>query len=142
MIKFAFVGAGLLVGGALCLLGAMSVYSPRLLSAALDPRGWHRRLHPGPHTTGRPIEDIAVDLRRLLAEHDQILATRSQWYVVHDLRVCERSLHDAAEEAARAVGLPGCPATVGGWTTLHLGVRLRQLGDAGFTLPHYAGLGT
>jgi hypothetical protein len=60
--------------------------------------------------------------------------------VVHDLRVCERELHDLAEEASAELGLTPCTAGVGGWTTVHLGVRLHQLAGEGFALPRYAGL--
>ena len=128
------------VGLPLVLLGLLSVYNPRLLSAALDRRGWHRHRPGNPRATGRPIQDIAADLRRVLREHDRVLENKSQWYVVHDLRVCERELHDLAEEAAAELGLSPCPAGVGGWTTVHLGVRLQQLLQEGLALPRYAGL--
>jgi hypothetical protein len=85
--------------------------------------------------SGRPIEVIAADLRRVLVERDQLSRSASQWYVTHDLRVCERNLHDVAEEAAKALGLGPCPAPVGGWTTVHLEVRIRELADAGMVLP-------
>jgi uncharacterized membrane protein len=121
----------------LIVLGLLSVYNPRLLSAAVDPRRWHRHRFDGPRATGRPIQEVAADLRRVLVEHDRIVQTKSQWYVVHDLRVCERELHDLAEEAAAELGLAPCRAGVGGWTTVHLGVRLGQLTEEGLALPRY-----
>jgi hypothetical protein len=141
MFKVVFVGFLILLGGSLVAVGALSVYAPRLLSAALDVRSWHRHRFGGPRATGRPIEDIAADLRAVLADHDRIAESRSQWYVVHDMRVCERRLHDVVEEAAVARGLPPCPSVLGGWTSNHLGVRLRQLADAGLSLPNHAALG-
>jgi hypothetical protein len=133
--KILFIGLLILVGGYLGVIGAFSVYAPRLLSTALDPRGWHRHRLGGPHATGRPIEEIAADLRRLLGDHDRIAESRSQWYVVHDMRVCERELHDVVEEAAAALSLPACPSVFGGWTSVHLGVRLGQLSGAGSRCP-------
>ena len=140
MFKIVFLGLLILVGGYLAVIGACSVYAPRLLSTALDPRGWHRHHRGGPWATGRPIEQIAADLRRVLADHDRIAESRSPWYVVHDMRVCERRLHDVVEEAAVALDLPACPSALGGWTSVHLGVRLGQLAEAGLSLPKHAAL--
>jgi hypothetical protein len=141
MFKILFVGFLILVGGCLWFVGALSVYAPRLLSTAFDQRGWHRHRLGGPLATGRPIEEIAADLRTVLADHDRVLASKSSWYVVHDLRVIERELHDLAEEAASALELSPCPSALGGWTSLHLGVRLRELAAAGLSLPDHAARG-
>lgn len=139
MFTVLFVGLLILVGGFLVVVGGLSVYAPRLLSTALNPRRWHFHQFGGPVATGRPIEEIGADLRRVLAEHDRLADNRSQWYVTHDLRVCERTLHDIIEEAAAALELSPCPSALAGWTSLHLGVRLRRLSDAGFSLPKHAG---
>lgn len=117
----------------LCLLGVLSVYWPKALRWLFAPRIW-RRPFSGPVPDGRPIEDIAADLRRALAEREHLVRTRSSWYVVHDLRVSERQLHDVTEEAAAALGLGTCPAPMGAWTSAHLDVRLAQLADAGLRL--------
>lgn len=140
MMKVLVIGLALLLGGWLGMVGLLSVYAPRLLSSVLHPRGWHWPRPGGPRATGRPIEDIAADLRRVLSEHDRILLTSSQWYVTHDLRVCEARLHDLVEEAATELELTACPSPLGGWTTAHLGVRLQELATAGLMLPHYRGL--
>ena len=66
------------------------------------------------------------------------MRTRSEWYANHGLRVSERNVHDVVEEAASALGLGPCPATVGTWTRTHLSVRLRQLSEAGLVLPQHA----
>jgi hypothetical protein len=139
-MRVLFIGLVLLLGAWLCMVGLLSVYAPRLLSTALNPSRWHWHRLGGPRATGRPIEDIAADLRGALAEHDRILLTSSQWYVAHDLRVCERHLHDLVEEAAAELELPACPSGFGGWTTAHLGVRLEELTTAGLMLPKYRGL--
>jgi hypothetical protein len=139
MLSVVMYGAAMLIGVGLCLLGVTSAYCPELLRKRLN-RSRYERAQRG-RATGRPIEDIAGDLRRSLAEHDRILVTSSKWLVGHDLRVCEHDLHDLAEEAATALQLTPCSAAIGCSTTLHLAVRLRELADAGLTLPRYAGLG-
>lgn len=139
MFQVLFLAVLILVGAPLVAMAALSAYAPRLLSSALDIRRWHRP-GLGPRATGRPIEAIAADLHRLLAAHDRIVA-RSDQHEVHAVRVCQRELHDVAEEAATALGLAPCPCALGGWTTAHLRVRLRQLAGEGFSVPDHSTLG-
>lgn len=119
---------------ALAVFGLMAVFAPKLCRVVMDPRRLLQDLLSGRRPQGRPIEVIAADLRRVLVERDQLSRSRSEWYVTHDMRVCERNLHDVAEEAAKALGLDPCPAPVGGWTTVHLEIRIRELADAGMVL--------
>jgi hypothetical protein len=133
MANAVFLSLLLLVLLSLCLLGGLSVYCPRALRGLFGTRVW-RRPFSGPLPEGRPIEEIAGDLRRALAQREQLVRTQSSWYVVHDLRVSERGLHDLAEEAAGALGLGRCPAPMGAWTATHLDVRLAQLAQAGLVL--------
>ena len=128
----------LLLGAALWIAGT-SLYKPELLSALtrrLDERRERRR---GPRPLGMPIEQLAVDLRRLLREHDRLTLSKTEWQRAHHLKACELALHDRAEEAAAALGL--APSGGAAWTTADLGRRLRQLADAGLVLPENAGLG-
>ncbi|BEP14392.1 hypothetical protein acdb102_27030 [Acidothermaceae bacterium B102] len=138
MVAETVVAALAMLGVAIGIFSLIAVYAPRTLTHTLDARKRLRRLVTGPVPEGRPIQQIADDLRRALHRHDQLLRNRSEWYVTHEVRVSERDVHDLAEEAAGALGLEPCPATVGTWTTTHLAVRLRQLSEAGLTVPDLA----
>jgi hypothetical protein len=123
---------------AICVFALLAVYSPHVLTRGLEARRSVRRALSGPTPQGRPIQDIASDLRTILRQHERLQRTRSEWYSNHGLRVSERNVHDVVEEAATALGLGPCPATVGTWTSAHLSVRLRELSDAGLVLPQGA----
>lgn len=127
-------------GIAVCIFSLLAVYSPRVLTRGLDVRRRIRRAVTGPTPEGRPIQDIASDLRAVLRQHDRLVRTRSEWYSNHGLRVSERNVHDLAEEAAASLGLGVCPATVGTFTSTHLVVRLQELSDAGLVRPDYPDL--
>jgi hypothetical protein len=138
VIARALMGAITIMGmavGAFCLV---ATYAPRLLYRLYGGQRRLARRLTGPHPDGRPIEVIAADLRHLIEEHRRLLADRSEWYVTHGSRVNERNVHDVIEEAASALGLESCPAALGGWTSTHLAVRLRQLSEAGLVLPQHA----
>ncbi len=120
---------------AICVFSLLAVYSPHVLTRSLYLRRRVRAAVKGPTPDGRPIEDIARDLRAVLRQHDRLLRTRSEWYADHGLRVSERNVHDLVEEAAKALGLGPCQATVGTWTRNHLEVRVRELDAAGLVLP-------
>jgi hypothetical protein len=138
MVAETVVATLAMIGVTIGAFSLVAVYAPRALTRTLDARKRLRQLVTGPVPAGRPIQDIADDLRRALHRHEQILRNRSEWYVTHDVRVSERDVHDLAEEAAAALGLDPCPATVGTWTTTHLAVRLRQLSAAGLVVPDFA----
>lgn len=139
MAQELIMGLLLLLGVALWIAGT-SLYKPELLSALTQRLDERRERRRGPRPLGMPIEQLAVDLRRLLREHDRLTLSKTEWQRAHHLKACELALHDRAEEAAAALGLPpsgGSPA----WTTADLGRRLRQLAEAGLVLPENAGLG-
>lgn len=135
-IILAFV---VLIGVALWVWGIVA-YAPG--SAGRVVEWWVRRRQAkrGPQPTGLPIEQLAADLRRLLNEHERLTRSKSEWQRVHHLRACEMALHDRAEEAAVALGLPPCRLSEPGWTTADLERRLWQLRVAGLVLPADAGL--
>ncbi|MDX6227944.1 MAG: hypothetical protein QOI76_1334 [Frankiales bacterium] len=138
MAETVIVGLVVVVGIALW-FGGMTLYNPRPVTLFVDWCGRQREIRRGPRPTGLPIEQLAADLRRLLWEHDRLVRSKAEWPRVHHLRACELALHDRAEEAAIALGLPPCPSSA--WTTADLGRRLRQLAEAGLVLPETAGLG-
>ena len=107
-----------------------ALYAPRVYRAA-------RRLVSPPETAprpdGRPIEEVAGDLRRLLWQHDRVrrdagIARRAQ-----RLRALEAAITDCAYEAARALGVsvPERPRL----STAELRKLLLSLADAGLVLP-------
>jgi hypothetical protein len=127
--------------GVLTWIAGASLYSPQAMSAVVHWCDQRRQLRKGPRPVGAPIEQLAADLRRLLREHDRLTWSKAEWQRAHHLRACELALHDRAEEAATALGLPAYEGTAGGWSTADLGRRLRQLAEAGLVLPENAGLG-
>jgi hypothetical protein len=140
MAESLIVGFLVILGVLLWIFGA-SLYSPQAMSAFVHWVDERRELRRGPRPLGMPIEQIAVDLRRLLREHDRLIRSKAEWQRAHHLKACELALHDRAEEAALALGLPAYAGTAGDWTTADLGRRLRQLAEAGLVLPENAGLG-
>jgi hypothetical protein len=138
MAEAVVVSIVLLLGVVLWLSGVV-LYAPGTASRVLE--WWTRRrdARRGPQPTGLPIEELAADLRRLLSEHERLMRSKD-WQRVHHLRACELALHDRAEDAAIALGLPACRLSEPGWTTADLERRLWQLRVAGLVLPADAGL--
>jgi hypothetical protein len=139
MAEAVIVPVAVLVGVLLWLTGAV-LYAPSAANRVVEWWGRLREASRGPQPTGLPIEQLAADLRRLLYEHERLTRSRSEWQRVHHLRACELALHDRAEEAAVALGLPACRLAEPGWTTADLERRLWQLRVAGMVLPADAGL--
>jgi hypothetical protein len=139
MAETLIVGFLVILGVLLWIAGA-SLYSPQAMSAVVHWCDQRRELRKGPRPLGLPIEQLALDLRRLLREHDRLTLSKAEWQRAHHLKACELALHDRAEEAAMALGLPAYAGTCGCWTTADLGRRLRQLAEAGLVLPENAGL--
>ncbi|MDX6244081.1 MAG: hypothetical protein QOE76_1804 [Frankiales bacterium] len=135
-----------LIVGFLVILGVLvwgagaSLYSPQMMSAIVHWGDQLRERRCGPRPFGMPIEQLAADLRRLLAEHDRLTRSKAEWQRAHHLKACELALHDRAEEAATALGLPAYAVPGDCWTTVDLGRRLRQLAEAGLVLPENAGM--
>ncbi len=138
MAEIVIVGLMVLLGATLWLTGA-ALYSPETLSRVADWVDRRREARRGPRAVGMPIEQLAADLRRLIWEHDRLVRSKTEWQRVHHIRACELAIHDRAEEAATALGLPAAPGLH--CTTADLGRRLRQLAAAGLVLPENAGLG-
>jgi hypothetical protein len=128
-----------LLGVVLWIWGA-ALYAPTAAGSVVEWWLQRRQARRGPQPTGAPIEQIAADLRRLLAEHERLARSRAEWQKVHHLRACELALHDRAEEAAAALGLPACRLAEPGWCTADLERRLWQLRVAGLVLPADVGL--
>ena len=77
-----------------------AVLLPRAVRAA------RRRLHPPPPApAGPPLEQVAADLRRLLAEHRAVAATPQLPARGRRFAALEAALTDRALDAARALGL-------------------------------------
>lgn len=131
----------LVMVGVLLWIAGSTLYCPQLLSVIVHWWYERRELRNGPRPIGAPIEQLAADLRRLLREHDRLTRSKAEWQRAHHLKACELALHDRAEEAATALGLPAYCGTAAGWSTADLGRRLRQLAEAGLVLPENAGLG-
>jgi hypothetical protein len=88
-----------------------------------------------------PIEQLAIDLRRLLQRHEVLRQSGDVAMRVHRLRGLEAAISDCATDAARALGLP-CPERPphSALTTPELRRLLRSLADAGLVLPPSVGL--
>jgi hypothetical protein len=127
-------------GVALWLLCA-TLCDPRPASTLIDWVKERRELARGPKAFGLPIEQLAVDLRRLMREHDRLVRPDADWHRAHHLRACEMALRERAEEAATALGLPPSPTASSRWTPADLAARLNQLAEAGLVLPEIAGMG-
>jgi hypothetical protein len=127
--------------GVVLWLVCATLCNPRPMATLLEWLTELRERRRGPRPSGPPIEQIAADLRRLMREHDRLVRPPPEWHRAHHLRACELALHDRAEEAATALGLPAYADPAGGGTTEELAWRLRQLAQAGLVLTEIAGLG-
>ena len=119
------------------LVAGTVLWAPRLLRALLK-----RVRGPVELVAGPPLERTAADLRRLLAEHEQIkrspqLAGRSR-----RLAALEGALTDCALDAARALELPA-PARAGRAPLPREDLRrlLGELARSGVLLPQHERFG-
>ncbi len=101
-------------------------------------RAVRRRLGPPPPPlpAGPPLEQVAADLRRLLAEHDRV--TRSPQLPARGRRLValEGALTDRGLEAARALDLPVPAPPAGGVLPVGaLRALLVELAGSGVVLP-------
>jgi len=92
----------------------------------------------GPSTTARPIQDIAVDLRRLLREYDRLGRPSGDWQSAHHRRACEQALLICTEEAAAALGVAPGVYPLAKSPMPELRRQLYLLADAGLVLPESA----
>lgn len=120
------------------LVAGTVLWAPRLL------RALRRRVRRRDelHVVGPPLERTAADLRRLLAEHEQV--RRSPQLAVRSRRLAalEGALTDCALDAARALELPAPART--GRDPLPRDELRRLLGDlsrSGVLLPQHEHFG-
>ena len=117
-----------------------AVHLPRLAAAlARRMRGYEARrdLHPA----GPPIEQLAVDLRRLVHEHETVRRSPGVAMRAHHLWALEGAITDCAMQAARALGVPAPERPVhGALARPELRRLLQALADAGLVLPPGVGL--
>lgn len=108
-------------------------------------RALSRRLRRGPdelRPVGPPLEQIAADLRRLIAQHEVVLRSTGMAVRGRRLAALEGSISDCALDAARAVGLPAPPRS--GRDPLsreQLRVLLGDLARSGLLLPSHERFG-
>jgi hypothetical protein len=120
------------------LLGGIVVSAPRWWGAvarALPERGSRE-----PKPAGPPIEQLAVDLRRLLRLHAELTASAHLAMRAHRLWAIEAAIGVRAVEAARALDVPHRePEPPEGLSRDELSAVLYALGDAGLVLPAKVG---
>jgi len=120
------------------LLGAAVFYGPRLCSAIA--RAWPERAAREPQPLGPPIEQLAVDLRRLLRLHDALTRSAHIAMRAHRLWAVEAAIGVRAVEAAQALGVAHPePEKPGDLTRGELAALLHGLADAGLVLPSSVG---
>jgi hypothetical protein len=120
------------------LLGAAVVYAPKWCSWVADR--W-AKAHPGPlQPSGPPIEQLAVDLRRLLRLHGEMVDSAHLAMRAHRLWAVEAAIGMRAIEAARALDVPHRePEMAGALTRSELLALLNALAAAGLVLPAKVG---
>ncbi|GAA0807669.1 hypothetical protein [Spirilliplanes yamanashiensis] len=125
----------LLIVTAPTLIGAAFLTAPRWL-AALAGRLPDRREPRGPQPLGRPIEQLAADLRRLVRLHGQLAGTAHLGTRAQRMWAVEAAIGARAIEAADALGVPHpVPPPDGRLSRDELGALLRALAAAGLVLP-------
>ena len=121
------------------LIGAVLVTAPRWV-AALGRCLPERRPKLAPEPLGKPIEQLAADLRRLIRLHDELNASALQGFRAVRIWSVEAAIGARAVEAARALDVPFRePPADGRFTRDELGALLRSLAAAGLALPASAG---
>ena len=124
----------LLIVTAPTLIGAAFLTAPRWLAALA--RLLPDREPRGPQPLGRPIEQLAADLRRLLRLHAQLGGTAHLGTRAQRLWAVEAAIGARAIEAAQALGVPHpVPPADGRLSRDQLGALLRALAAAGLVLP-------
>ena len=120
------------------LIGATVITAPRWCAAIA--RAWPERGSRGPEPAGPPIEQLAVDLRRLLRLHGELTASAHLALRAHRLWAIEAAIGVRAIEAARALDVPHRePEMPGALNHDELRALLYALGYAGLVLPAKVG---
>lgn len=110
-------------------------------TAVVDLMDRRRRKRRGPWTDAPPIEQLATDLRRLLRQHDVILASNDGTLRGRKLQAIDLAIANCARDACLALDVP-CALGPPAGATVPRGLRrtLRALADAGLVLPPTADL--
>ncbi|HEY7273361.1 MAG TPA: hypothetical protein VH502_11565 [Actinoplanes sp.] len=120
------------------LIGGILVSAPRWCAAIA--RAWPDRRSREPQPVGPPIEQLAVDLRRLLRLHADLTANSHLGIRAHRLWAIERAIGVRAVEAARALEVPHRePEPPEALSHDELSALLYALGEAGMVLPAKVG---
>lgn len=115
-------------------VGAVFVCAPRWYDT-LSER-WPRRADDTPAPIGPPIEQLAVDLRRLLRLHNEVTSSAHLAMRAHRVWSIEAAIAARAVEAARALDVPHAdPGPAGTLRRDQLCRLLHGLADAGLVLP-------
>lgn len=132
------IGRLALIIAAPTLLGATVLYAPRWCAYVAEQ--WRARRPEQPEPLGPPIEQLAIDLRRLLRLHSELTASAHLAMRAHRLWAVEAAISVRAVEAARALGVPHPepqpPATL---NRTELRAVLGDLAGAGLVLPAKVG---
>jgi hypothetical protein len=128
----------ILIIAAPTLIGGIVVSAPRWCAAIA--KAWPDRRSREPQPAGPPIEQLAVDLRRLLRLHADLTANSHLAIRAHRLWAIERAIGVRAVEAARALDVPHRePQPPEALSHDELAGLLYALGDAGMVLPAKVG---
>jgi hypothetical protein len=122
------------------LIGAVVVCAPKVWNYVADR--WEQRQAAAreSESLGPPIEQLAVDLRRLLRLHSEMTASAHLAMRAHRLWAVEAAISVRAVEAARALSVPHRePETPETLNRTELSTVLRDLGAAGMVLPEKVG---
>ena len=119
-------------------IGALAVSAPRWCGAIA--RAWPERVSHEPEPLGPPIEQLAVDLRRLLRLHSDMTAGAHHAIRANRLWAIEAAISVRAVEAAKALDVPHRdPVPPETLSRDELAALLYALGDAGLVLPAKVG---
>jgi hypothetical protein len=116
------------------------VWTPALVRALRRRRA--RRARESARPAGRPIERIAADLRRLLAEYEQVSRSTGVAVRARHLAALRGALTDCVLEAARALDVPApTPPRREPLPVPELARMLRALDQAGVVIPGHERFG-
>lgn len=120
------------------LIGAIAVTAPRWCRAIA--RAWPERRSTEPMPLGPPIEQLAMDLRRLLRLHANMTAGAHHAIQANRIWAIEAAISVRAVEAAKALDVPHRePVKPDALSRDELVALLYALGDAGLVLPAKVG---
>jgi hypothetical protein len=120
------------------LIGAVVIFAPRWFAYLADH--WPRHKKAVPEPLGPPIQQLAVDLRRLLRLHQELTESAHLAMRAHRLWAVEAAIGTRALEAAKALDVPHPePERPGVLNRTELSELLSALSSAGLVLPEKVG---